>query len=131
LGREAEAWSVSEAALERPPDQTTPNHRLWLALRDAQRGDVEPGRLLLRDAPADAPSHFFQLLREVLEVMVLAAELPATADRKTVRPLVDKLRSAASNYPGMLARVPTLWRWYGRAHGALRARRAGGWRFWR
>jgi hypothetical protein len=79
--RDSEAIGVSRLALELPPDQSTPNHQLWIAFEEALAGRVELASALLEETSAARLEPYFKSLR-ALVVAVLAVHAAPPAQRK-------------------------------------------------
>jgi hypothetical protein len=75
-GHDEEAARWSRAALERPEDDTTARHRVWLALDAARRGDVHAARAELQPVAEEQLTTYYQFVCHLVRALLLATEAP-------------------------------------------------------
>lgn len=124
LDREPEAAAVSQAALTRPADVSTPRHRIWLAVDAALAG--EPSSPDGAEAPSGGdPEPYYRFLQGVIEALHAVRE-PTGPRPEAFAAARKRLGEARSLHPGF-ARDRLLKRAYVRAVRRI-AKEAGG--FW-
>src|SRR5262249_52837238 len=74
--RDDEAALWSRTALERPEDDTTARHRVWLALDAARRGDGQTVRAELQQVLEERLTDYYQFLCCLIRAFLLAIEAP-------------------------------------------------------
>jgi hypothetical protein len=127
-GRIGEAREVSLAALERPPDNGTPLHRLWLASDASGGGDAAAAAALIEQVDPAALDADYQFLYACVAAVVDLAAAPASQRSATFRAALSRLRKARREYAALAhepARRRVLRRsilQLGRLHGAWWAR---------
>lgn len=85
LGRDAEAEQVSRRALGLPPDGSVIEHRVWLAVDAALKGDADEARRRLREVAPARLEGYYCLLRALARAVVDVADAEPAAKRRALQ----------------------------------------------